>query len=442
LGNEERSALKTIALFDNCRDGHHLTYLQLFSKLLLEMGYNVLTFCQQSDSLRQWMDRHAPEQADRLSVFEVEIPLAPSLPVLGTLPRTAMVLAEWRYAAQAINQAVSTANAQIDTQIDTQPDIKIDLVFFAWLDSYLSPYLPPAIIDRIFPYPWSGLYFTPPHLLHGEKLLPIIRKPISSYGLVNSPRCQGIALLHEIEAKRLKNQFNKPIVLFPDLTDETLPLTDYDVAQQIQAKSKGRLVVGLLGGLTQRKGLMTLLQVAQTTAHEDYFFVFAGRLYEHELPAEKLAQIQAFVQANPDNCLFHLARIPEESQFNAIVEACDVLFAAYENFPYSSNLITKAAVFEKPIIVSEGYCMAERVKAFNMGVIIPENDVSSCIAAIQQIKENLHHSGGSPANFAGYRQIHSVLSLRQAFAAILEPKTDLPSAAIKAPPCQSFQEQH
>lgn len=405
---------KTIALFDNCRDGHHLTYLQLFAQMLLETGYRVLALCQESASLQQWIEKHSPEAASRLSVFEVDIPLAPHLPVLGELPRTAMVLAEWRYAAKTIKKAAIKAAVQID------------IVFFAWLDSYLSPYLVPAIVDRLFPYQWSGLYFTPPHLLDGEKLIPIIRKPISTYSLVESNRCQGIALLHELEANRLKKQFTtKPIEIFPDLTDEALPEDGYEVVQRIRSQSKGRLVIGLIGGLTQRKGLMTLLQVAQTATDKDWFFVFAGRLYEHEIPDEEIAQIKGFIQSNPDNCLFYLERIPEESQFNAIIDACDILFAAYERFPYSSNLITKAAVFEKPIIVSEGYCMAERVKTFRMGMSIPEKDVSRCIDAIQKISLDLHYPPDLAADFAGYRQIHSALRLRQAFSAILEPVSTL-----------------
>lgn len=416
---EKKTNLKTIALFDNCRDGHHLTYLQLFTKLLLEMEYTVLTFCQQSDSLQQWIEHNAPAHVGRLRVFEVTIPTAPSLPILGNLPRTAMVLAEWHYAASVIRQAVN------------REGVKIDTVFFAWLDSYLSPYLSPSIVNRIFPYQWSGLYFNPPHLIGGEKLVPVIQKPLSSYTLINSSRCQGIALLHELEAKRLQKQFSKPIEIFPDLTDEALPTADYKVAQQIRARAKGRLVVGLLGGLTQRKGLMTLLQVAQNTHHKDWFFVFAGRLYEHELSPQKLDQIQAFVQSNPDNCLFYLERIPEESQFNAIVDTCDILFAAYEDFPYSSNLITKAAVFQKPIIVSEGYCMAQRVNTFRMGVSIPENDVDRCIEAIEQLQMESHQPSGLCADFSGYRQVHSEASLRQAFAAILEPETS-PDSLFRA----------
>ena len=404
--------MKTIALFDNCRDGHHLTYLQLFSQMLLEMGYRVLVLCQESASLQQWIEQHSPEVSKCLNVFEVDVPLTPHLPIIGELPRTAMVLAEWRYAAKTIKKAA------------IESAVQIDIVFFAWLDSYLSPYLSPVIVDRLFPYQWSGLYFTPPHLLDGEKLLPIIHKPISTYTLLESNRCQGIALLHELEANRLQKQFRKPIAIFPDLTDEALPKNDYEVVQRICLQAKGRLVIGLIGGLTQRKGLMTLLQVAQTATDKDWFFVFAGRLYEHEIPDKELAQIKSFIQSHPDNCLFHFERIPEESQFNAIIDICDVLFAAYERFPYSSNLITKAAVFEKPIIVSEGYCMAERVKTFRMGMSIPEKDVSRCIDAIQKISLDLHCPPDLAADFAGYRQIHSALSLRQAFSAILEPMSN------------------
>ena len=38
------------------------------------------------------------------------------------------------------------------------------------------------------------------------------------------------------------------------------------------------------------------------------------------------------------------------------------------NFPHSSNIMTKAAAFNKPILVNDGYLMSERVKTYGIGL--------------------------------------------------------------------------
>ena len=386
-----------------------MTYLQLFSKTLLEMEYTVFTFCQTPQILLDWVTDHAPNLVYRLKVFKVELPSVPKLPILGKLPNTTRMIVEWQYAAKVIQQVCK--------QYDCVPD----LVFFAWLDSYLSPYLTPLIVDRIFPYPWSGLYFTPPHLKEGQRYIPILNKPTSVYNLLHSSQCQGIGLLDDLEVKKLQSQFDKPIQLFPDLTDETPPDRRYEVTQHIRKQANGRTVIALLGGLSRRKGLMTLLQVAQQTTADNYFFVFAGQLYEHDFSTVELSQIKDFIASEPKHCFFHLKRIPTEAQFNSLVNTCDILFAAYENFPFSSNLITKAAVFEKPIIVSEGYCMAARVNLFQMGIAVPEGSISHCTEAINKLQALGKNDSFSKPNFAGYRKMHSQTRLREAFNTLLKP---------------------
>lgn len=404
--------MKTIALFDNCRDGHHLTYLRLFSQALLEMDYVVMTFCQEPDEVSQWIKLNCPEQAQHFYTFKVQETQVPVLPILGQLPRTFVVLAQWLYAAKIIQKAAS--------EIKHSPD----LVFFAWLDNYLSYYLTHSIIDRIFPYKWSGLYFTPPYLRFGQRVLPILRIPLTPYTIAKSPHCCGIALLDEKETKKVQAQIKTPVITFPDVTDESLPDINYTIVKQIREKAGDRKIIGLLGGLTKRKGLLTLLEAAQRSVKENYFFVFAGQLYDYELLPEEATKVGNIVKANPPNCFFHFVRIPDEAQFNAVIDACDILFAAYEDFPYSSNILTKAAVFEKPVIVTDGFCMGERVKAFRLGLSIPEGNVDKCIEAIHCLSKDLNlNAHDLKPDFEGYQRIHSTKQLHTAFHTIFENVT-------------------
>jgi len=369
------------------------------------MGYRLMVFCTNPPEISQWVNSQCPALANHLHTFEVQ-GVRVKAPIVGNLPRTVQVLAEWRYASTAIQQAASTTG------------FAPDLVFFAWLDSYLSDYLTPHLVDAVFPYSWSGLYFHPYYLRSGQKRLPLLRIPLNPYALTKSQRCRSIALFDEMETDQQKYHINKPIVIFPDITDASPPDPDYVVAKQIREKAGDRKIVGLLGGLTKRKGLLTLIEVAKTAAQENWFFVFAGQLYEHELVLEAVSQIWKFVESEPENCFFYFDRIPHEAQFNAVLNECDVLFAAYENFPYSSNILTKAAIFEKLVIVNDGFCMSARVKQFQLGISISEGSVEDCINALRCLADPATASSPLMPEFEVYRQMHSLTRLSKALAEV------------------------
>ncbi|AFY36218.1 glycosyltransferase [Calothrix sp. PCC 7507] len=405
--------MKTIALFDNYRDGHHFTYLTFFSKTLLEMGYLVMVFCQYPDELNKWIALNCPEHVGQIFTFKVTSVKTPSFPIIRRFYRTLNVLQQWQYAAKMIQWGAS--------QIGHSPD----LVFFAWLDNYLSHYLTHHIIDLIFPYQWSGLYFHPTHLRTGQLLLPILRTPLSHYSVTHSSRCCGIALLDDVEVQKLKQKLNKLVITFPDFTDESTPDSNYIVIKQIKEKAGNKKIIGLLGGLTQRKGLFTLLEIAQNSIEENWFFVFAGRLYEDDLQPEQVRKVWNIIESAPPNCFFHLERIPNETQFNAVIDICDILYAVYEDFPFSSNILTKAAVFEKLVIVSERFYMGEVVKKFQMGISIPEKNMDKSIESIQILCHHLDtHNYNLKPDFEGYKYTQSVLRLREAFSLLCEKAFD------------------
>ena len=156
---------------------------------------------------------------------------------------------------------------------------------------------------------------------------------------------------------------------------------------------------------------------------DDYFFVFVGRLAEQTFSTQELESINNLVYSKwlSSNCFFHLEMIPDGIPFNSIVNICDILFAAYEKFPHSSNLLTKAAILEKPIIVSRQFCMAERVAKFNLGLSINEGDTLQCIEAIRYLCRQFEIPERQlQPNFEDYRYLHSIEQLKTSFLQILD----------------------
>lgn len=397
--------MKTIALVDTLWGGHHPTYLKFFAKTLLELGHEVISLCPEPEEMNLWIANHCPELANNFHSFELHEP-SPSQFSSRRLQGRAMAVARWQRAAQSIQE--------ISSKLGKAPDI----TFFAWLDTYLG--LIPAITDTIFPYPWSGLYFQPGYLRIPPKFEWMRHGILNPLSVLKSSHCPVVAVLDEGIADKLQQKLNKPVVIFPDFTDESPPDMSFEIAQKIRAKAAGRKIIGLLGSLDRRKGTLTLLEVSRQ-ASDRWFFVFAGKLAEPAFTAAELAKIGEIVKANPDNCFFHLTRIPTEAQFNAIIQICDLLYAAYENFFPSVNVLIKAAVFEKPVIASKNYCMGERVEKFNLGYGIEGGSVSQCVSILERFHEEL--STGSLSiqpDFEGYRHRHSIEQLSSAFQKILE----------------------
>ena len=397
--------MKTIALIEDSWGGHRPTYLKIFTKTLLELGHQVIVLCPQPTELSEWITQNH-SYSDKFYAFEFQKPDPRSFPVLQ-LRFTINAIARWRNVKMAIES--------VALKLEKSPD----LVFFPWLDSYLAPYLTHYVIDLVFPYQWSGLYFHPRHLRLKQKFWSICRGPLREDAVLKSSRCKAIAVLDEGIAQKLQSRISdKPVITFPDFTDISPPDSNYPIARQIKAKAQGRKIISLLGLQSKRKGVLTLLEVARQTASEDYFFVFAGSLAEHTFTAQELTNIQNLVDSNLSNCFFYFDTIPDGGSFNALVDLCDILFAAYEKFPHSSNILTKTAILEKPVIVSKKFCMAERVEKFKLGLSIDEGDVRQCIEAIhylcRQLEEQLQ------PNFEDYRHLHSTEKLKTAFLEILD----------------------
>lgn len=400
--------MKNIALVDTFWHGHHSVHFKLYTKILLEQGYQVTAFCPNPVELSEWIADNFPEKTKLLHAFEVQEPKRNQFPI-ARIRHTLTTLARW--------QQVATAIQNNSDKIGNLPD----LVFFLSIDNYLAPFLTHHIVDKVFAYNWFGLYHDPFHLRVKQRLAFLRRGFLNTDAVLYSPHCLGVTVHDEGITEKLKSKINgKPVVTFPNTVDESPPAQDYSVVKQIQDKARGRKIIGLLGSQGKRKGLLTLLEVAQRSVQEDWFFVFAGGLAEGSFSTEELRKLQGIVKAEPDNCFFHFKHVPGEPQFNALVSACDVLYVVNENYPSNSQMLTLAAIFEKPVIGNETFCIGERVQKFKLGLSIPEGDVSRCIEALrclfnepEPIKQRLQ------SNFKDYQELHSTKQLHIAFQSIL-----------------------
>ena len=410
--------MKRILLLDPWSTGHHPMYMRMMTQALLESGHRVLSICPGEVGVREWVAQKCPDLIQHLEVFGADAPPISSFPH-RILRRTLSGLKAWRHAGRCVREALKASSFR-----------NADLVFILWLDDYLVPLIKGKVVDRLFPWAWSGLYFNPTacrrppaepaqfadiswprRLVHA--LLPkairlrigdFFRWAYSPLGPIFAERCICLAVLDEGAAEGLDTVVPKAVMVFPDFTDESSPDFDWPVVRHLRAQAAGRKIVGLIGEQSERKGILTLLEVASRTVNEDLFYVFAGTPYF----SEEWKASQPLLRTPPPNCFLHFARIPDEPRFNALIASCDVLFAAYRNFPHSSNILAKAAISRKLVVVSEGFCMAERVRRYRLGTCIPQEDAAACAQALCAMLEgSTYERYRAEADFEGYARLHS-----------------------------------
>lgn len=401
---------RTIALVDGYEGGHHETHLRNYAKALLEMGCRVLELLPDPGGVEEWLrkQRIPSAEAIRFCTFRRARIVSPSY----RLRRWYVPAAMWREAAVALRGA--------EEETGWHPD----LVFFNWLDDYVldGSHLVRSLLPVIFPYRWSGVFFHPWHLRAPDgKADPVYYR--SEY-LMKTRSCAGVAVVDAGVAGSMAGYIGKDVIPFPDETDASLPDNQGPLVRRISEAAKGRRIIGLLGNLSRRKGIVSMLKAAQKAGHKEWLFILVGDFGEanqKSLFPDEAVFVDRIVRNRTSNVFFHGKRIPGEADFNAVANLCDVLFAAYENFGHSSGIVTKAAVFEKPILVSPGFCMAEVVKKYRMGLAVDPHDTQAVIEALEILLDRhaFRAHVGTP-DFAGCRQEHSVEALGPAFRRILE----------------------
>ncbi len=355
-----------IALVDWCQGGHNEMYLREFSSALTSLGCNVATLSPYHLSFNspQAFSLHFGPRIRPLTSKSWKRPM--ELHCLKRDLRHCLKLAE-DYFHQSC-----------------------DLVFFNCLYANHTSYLREAI--SVLRQPWTGLF------LHAKDFLPQSLPCLNNKAAVLEEDVDGI--------------------LFPDVTNSQV--VSCPLARSFRDFAGERPLVSLLGFLQPSKGIMPLITLAMRPDLQNVAFAFAGELCRANFSSEELSLIEK-AQRTSTNSRFHFQRIPSEEEYNAAIQVSDVLSAAYMDFPYSSNMLTKAAYFEKPIIVSRGHLMGERVEAYRMGEVVPQNDPSSVLKSIRAITSNYPSwLAEKKPLWKEYREIHSKKSLVKAFAKVLD----------------------
>ncbi len=353
-----------IVLFDYNVEGHHFTYINLISLALYNHGYDLIILSPFTD-----LNKYTLQDNSRVKI--IPITNCPTKPIKANFFSTRK---------HVINLWHSTAK-EIDGLTLNQEE---DLIFFPSIDEYITAYIPLYIIESIFRYKWVGLYIKPRYIRVKQKYFWLRKGILNINYLLQLKNCQSLGVLDPGVIENLKQLIpSKNIVFVPDIISEDTPDKAFNEYQQIVNLADGRKIILLIGAIDRRKGLINFMEASKIMDASKYFFVVAGKIYKNTLTSYEQNHFEE-LQQSVNNLYVFSQNIPSEAIFNALISLCDILFASYIDFPYSSNMIGKAAFFNKQIVVSKGYLMQELVEKYDLGLAVSD-DISDLIKAIETL---------------------------------------------------------
>jgi hypothetical protein len=287
-----------------------------------------------------------------------------------------------------------------------------------YMDLYRPDELGWAPFAQVNKLPWAGIRFVPSPVLDATTNAPLA--PTEAY--YQLPSLAGMCFLDEPLCQQYIERLpQKAFGYLPDITETSLPAQQSEVVTEIKRRAAGRKIVFLGGTIGSNKNLSRWFELIALANPSQWFFVQIGEVHEQNLSAEDLAGYQQALKAMPEHVHIKTEYLPDERVFNEVIAASDILFAVYRKFSISSNMLGKAAAFEKPILVAEGYLMGERVNQYQIGLAVPEENPKQMLEALEALAAPLEaRTRGRTEHFAAYRHDFSHEALKARFFAFLE----------------------
>jgi hypothetical protein len=351
-----------IYIVETAITGHHLSYLKLFIRGFSELKYDLTVISPATiEDLKDGDLELANVDIHKLDSKLVDFHGGGIFSYRGHLKNT------WLFLRDVVKKSIESSG--------NQPD----LVFFPMVDSYIGPYVLKQEIDYLFPYNWSGLYMKPQSTILKPSFSYLRRLFLNHNHIFNSKYCKSVGIFIETTSIELLKVINKPIIVFPDIVDMAEINISSTLIKSILKKANGRKIITLSGSLDKRKGVMNFVEIANKLSNENLFFVLAGEISESSFSIDEINFIKNGAQ---NNSFFFLKRIIDENTFNGLISISSLIYAVYINFPFSSNLIGKAALYNKPILVASNTYMGFIVDKYLLGRSVIESDINSIIKEV------------------------------------------------------------
>lgn len=158
-----------------------------------------------------------------------------------------------------------------------------------------------------------------------------------------------------------------------------------ELAGKFKKMLQGRRVFLLFGFLTERKGVLKILDAMKHLPGEvgkGICIIFAGKVSpEIRCNIDEVFKRQPVVEINGAAFLL-IDRFLSDGELRRLVETADVLLAPYQNFVGSSGVLLWAAGAGKPVITQSYGLLGALTERYNLGKAVDTSDASALAEAI------------------------------------------------------------
>lgn len=206
-------------------------------------------------------------------------------------------------------------------------------------------------------------------------------KKLSERTMKNIMSLMTIAFYHGFLPHKsyYEGDFEKVIVPQGIYYHETLNASFLD---QLKQTSEGSCLIGILGNIRDEKNYKIIIDALPRL--ENVKLLVAGN------PANSGVSTQEYREhakkQGVENKVIWMERYLDDADFNAAIEACDVVLLYYkDSFTSQSAVLNNIAPYGKKLIVSDTKSsLTEVVREYGLGAIVPNNDVDQLTKAIAE----------------------------------------------------------
>ena len=398
--SKKMNNILTIALISPYSGNRFATYLNYYAENLLKKGKKVIVISPEFHEISEYVKLKAPKFLANFTALPLDEKI-----FINNNPNYFEVLGRW----SAVSGRIKIGEKKINAEVD--------FVFFSPIDPFIRGAVHLFILNNVFKYKWSGIYFNPKPYRLKQLKLNVDPKFLEPDYLFRSHNCVGVCVLDRFITEPLKSRVYKKVVVFPEISNVSIQKTDSIYSKQIKEMAKSRVVVGLLG-VEQNEGITALIRLIKKVDTDKYFFVFAGKLDFSSMDEKQRNEVENFMNDHAPNILFILHPLNDE-EINQIYKEIDISYLYFYNYVSSNHLLTKAAYYQKPVLANKDFCVGDTVKKFKIGLSV-NGKMEESVNALEFLRlERLDFDVFDKESFTDYYALQSESFLDNALEQIM-----------------------
>lgn len=389
--------------------GHTPHFAECVLPFFLDRGYRIYNLTDKPGEAEAFFTESFGERAGEISNLQIDV-LDPLKPSRGKDTHYRRVEAHWRGVGSSLRRLFGELGRKVG-------------IFHTWVDLYSHEYLERPVIEEAMPAPWCGLYVHPAELriykTWKRRLLENARDFFKQGRIFpcrlrafDVPMARKVYFWDEKIPALIANRFQyfKNAGVFPEALKNKIDEPRKTPSEIEDFAVRNPLTVSLVGFLSKRKGLLKILKIAKQGSTR-WGFLVGGEMDWDSFSDEENSEIRSILE-NPLPKLLVINRHLADFELQKIIESCQCVYVAYEDFFHSSNIQLLAARFKKPMIAGPQHLIAERTKRFQMGWCLPELSQEAVVELLNIIDEKEIERVRCEARFQEFCVEHSPERLR------------------------------